>query len=267
MLKNPAILYDPTSCIGCRGCQVACKQWNNLPGELTSWFQGKSYTNPAEVSADTWMFLQMHEEKILQGKLVWTFTQHRCHHCIQPICMENCPAEPKAIRRNEQGIVLIDPEFCIGCGTCQETCPFEASSVSEKYQVAQKCTMCIDRQEKGDIPACAKTCPTGATLFGEREELVREGRRRVKKFKKGHLYGEKDGGGSAVLSVLPYGIAFAGLPEKPGPRNEGRPARPPRTHLSAGMTGTGAVLLSALTLGLVKLGERKEKIRQSKKEA
>jgi len=267
MLKKPAILYDTTLCVGCRGCQVACKQWNGLPGEVTPWFQGGSYTNPAGVSADTWLLLQMHEEKIVQDKLVWTFTQHRCHHCIEPVCMENCPAEPKAISRNGQGIVLINPKLCIGCGTCQETCPFEVPYVSEKYEVARKCTMCIDRQKKGDIPACAKTCPTGATLFGEREELIREGRRRVMKFRDGHLYGEREGGGSAVLYVLPHGTAFAGLPEEPEPQSDRRPALPSRTHLLARMGGTASVVLGAFALGLAKLGERKEKIRQSKKEA
>lgn len=262
MLSRPAILYDPTLCTACRACQVACKQWNNLPAEETDWFQGESYTNPGGVSADTWLLLEMHEEAIAGEKLLWTFIQRRCHHCIDPVCVRNCPAEPRAASRDEHGIVTIDPDLCIGCGTCEASCPFNVPHVSEKYQVARKCTMCLDRQSKGGQPACAKTCPTGATLFGEREELIRIGRQRARQFEKGYLYGETEGGGSAVLYVLPYGVEFAGFPKAPESQVRRRTPASSKTDILAAIHGTGPAFLGLFTMGLSKLGERKQRVQK-----
>ena len=264
MLDHPAILYDPTLCTACRACQVACKQWNNLSAEETDWFQGKSYTNPGGVSTETWLLLEMHEEAIVEEKLVWTFTQHRCHHCIRPACVENCPAEPKAANRNAHGIVTIDPNLCIGCGTCEASCPFTVPHVSERYHIARKCTMCLDRQSTGGQPACAKTCATGATLFGEREELIRLGRHRAKTSEKGYLYGETEGGGSAVLYVLPYGVEFTGFPESPEARMIRRTPAFSKADIPAGIAGTGPALLGLFTVGLKRLGERKQRVQKRK---
>lgn len=266
MLKSPAILFDPTLCTACRGCQVACKQWNGLEGESSGWFEGPSYTNPKWISANTWLLLQMHEETILDGRLVWSFTQRRCHHCKDPRCVELCPAEPKAARRDENGIVTIDPELCIGCGTCVENCPFGAPHLSEEFEIARKCTMCIDRQKDGLQPACAATCPTGATLFGEREELVKIGLERVKKHKNGVLYGLKEGGGSSVLYVLPYGREYEGFPEKPEARTGtiASARRPKRS--GSGLPEVGAVALGSIAMCLTRLAERKEGVRRAEKE-
>jgi formate dehydrogenase iron-sulfur subunit len=203
----------------------------------------------------------MCEETAPTGDLVWTFTQRRCHHCIEAACVANCPAEPRAITRDAHGIVRIEPGLCIGCGTCSDVCPFEVPTVSETFGVARKCTMCADRQSRGGVPACVKTCPTGALSFGEREELVNIGRRRARAFKKGHLYGVTEGGGSAILHVLPHGMEFATFPEKPAARTHRVvPLRRPRSRL-AGMGGTGAALLGLAAAGLVRLEERKRQIR------
>lgn len=263
MLKSPAILFDPTLCTGCRGCQVACKQWNGLEGESTGWFEGPSYTNPKWVTANTWLLLQMHEETVLDGKLVWCFTQRRCHHCKDSKCVELCPAEPKAARRDENGIVSIDPELCLGCGTCVDNCPFEAPKLSEEYEIARKCTMCVDRQRVGLKPACATTCVTGATLFGERDELVKIGSERARKYKKGVLYGLKEGGGGAVLYVLPYGREYEGFPEKPEART-GKVAsvRRGKRPGPAGIPAAGAVALGSVAICLSRLADRKEMVRR-----
>ena len=124
--------------------------------------------------------------------------------------------------------------------------------------------MCLDRQSKGSQPACAKTCPTGATLFGEREELIRIGRQRAKKFEKGYLYGETEGGGSAVLYVLPYGVEFAGFPEFPESRMIRRTPASSKTDIRAAIAATGPVLLGLFTVSLNKLGERKQRVQKSK---
>ena len=265
MLKSPAILFDPTLCTGCRGCQVACKQWNGLEGESTGWFEGPSYTNPKWVSANTWLLLQMHEEKVIDGKLVWSFTQHRCHHCNDATCVALCPAEPKAARRDEHGIVSIDPELCIGCGTCVENCPFKAPKLSAEYEIARKCTMCGDRQRAGLKPACATTCITGATLFGERDELVKVGLERVRKMRNGALYGLKEGSGCAVLYILPYGRAYEGFPEKLPLRDSVKTARLHGGKRRAGLGSAGAVALGSIALCLTRLAERKERVRRGEK--
>ena len=263
MLRRPAILCDPTLCTACRACQVACKQWNNLSAEETEWFQGESYTNPARVSAETWLLVDMREEIMAWGELVWMFTQRRCHHCIDPACLKNCPAEPRAINRDAHGIVTIDPGLCIACGTCVDVCPFEVPTVSERYQVARKCTMCVDRKSKGDLPACVKTCPTGAISFGEREHLIEIGRGRAGEFEKGHLYGVTEGGGSAILHVLPYGVEFSGFPEKPGGRvHRGVPTRSRKSSM-AGIDGAGPLLIGLAAAGLTRFAERKRRVRES----
>lgn len=264
MLKNPSILYDPTLCTGCRGCQVACKQWNNLQGEsVGGWFEGTSYTNPKWISANTWLLLQMHEETVMDGKLVWAFTQRRCHHCTDAACVSLCPAEPKAAARDEHGIVSIDPELCIGCGTCVENCPFEAPKLSEEYEIARKCTMCIDRQHAGLRPACVTTCPTGATMFGERNDLVEVAKQRARQYKRGVVYGLHEAGGCSVLYVLPYGRQYEGFPEKPGPRL-GMIGSAPRLAGPGlcGLPAAGVVTLGSVALGLAKLAERKAKVRR-----
>jgi formate dehydrogenase iron-sulfur subunit len=260
MLRSPAILCDPTRCTACRACQVACKQWNNLSAEETEWFQGTSYTNPARISAETWLLVEMREETTARGDLVWMFTQRRCHHCLDPVCVQNCPAEPKAINRDAHGIVTIDPGLCIGCGTCGDTCPFQVPTVSKEYRVARKCTMCADRQSKGDLPACVKTCPTGAISFGEREDLIEIGRRRARIFEKGYLYGVTEGGGSAILHVLPHGMEFATFPEKPSARTY---RGVPRQSRLAGVGGVGVALAGLAAAGLARFEERKKRIRKS----
>jgi Fe-S-cluster-containing dehydrogenase component len=205
----------------------------------------------------------MREETMANGDLVWMFTQRRCHHCIHPECLENCPAEPRAIHRDAHGIVTIDPDRCIACGTCRDVCPFEVPTVSESYRVARKCTMCADRQSNGDLPACVKTCPTGALSFGEREDLIEIGRRRAGAFEKGHLYGVEEGGGSAILHVLPHGIIFSGFPEKPGGRARRRGVRHrSRKSRTAGADGVGPLLIGLAAVGLTRFEERKKRVRE-----
>jgi formate dehydrogenase iron-sulfur subunit len=222
-----------------------------------------SYTNPARVSAETWLLVEMCEETTARGDLVWRFTQRRCHHCIDPVCVENCPAQPKAISRDAHGIVTIDPGRCIGCGTCGDRCPFEVPTVSKEYQVARKCTMCADRQRKGDLPACVKTCPTGAISFGEREDLIEIGRRRARAFKKGYLYGVTEGGGSAILHVLPYGMEFVTFPAKPSASSNRGGGRQSREVCLAGIGGVGVALAGLAAASLARLEERKKRVRES----
>ncbi|HEY3366060.1 MAG TPA: 4Fe-4S dicluster domain-containing protein [Symbiobacteriaceae bacterium] len=205
---SKGMLIDLTKCMGCRGCQVACKQWNDLPAEKTSYNQ--EFTNPQNRSAYTWTLVEFHtttyEEKTLS-----TFTKTQCLHCEHPACESVCIAG--AIKKQENGAVTIDADKCIGCRYCQVACPFHVPKYQydKLFPKMQKCTMCFDRISSGMKPACAATCPQGAILFGDREELLKTAKARIAKNKTkylDHIYGEHEVGGTAVmyLSGVPLNL-------------------------------------------------------------
>jgi formate dehydrogenase iron-sulfur subunit len=195
------MLIDLTKCVGCRGCQVACKQWNNLPAEETS--VGTEFTNPQTRSAYTWTLVEFKTFDI-EGKTVSTFTKTQCLHCEHPACESVCIA--KAIEKTELGPVVVDYDKCIGCRYCQVACPVNVPKYQydKVFPKMQKCTMCYDRVSNGMQPACAATCPNGAIKFGDREELLKVARQRIAaghgKYVD-HIYGEKELGGTSVLYI------------------------------------------------------------------
>jgi len=117
-MSKKAILFDPTRCIGCRACQVACKEWNDLEGETTT--NRGSYENPPDLSPKTWVKLEWREVE-RDGKVEWLYTFRACLHCTDAACEQVCPTE--AISHTEEGFVIIDRQLCIGCGACVEECP------------------------------------------------------------------------------------------------------------------------------------------------
>jgi formate dehydrogenase iron-sulfur subunit len=195
------MLIDLTKCVGCRGCQVACKQWNNLPAEPTS--IGTEFTNPQTRSAYTWTLVEFKTFE-LEGKTASSFTKTQCLHCEHPACASVCIAA--AIKKTDLGPVVVDYDKCIGCRYCQVACPVSVP----KYQYdkvipkMQKCTMCYDRVANGMQPACAATCPNGAIQFGDREELLKLAKKRIAagngKYVD-HIYGETELGGTAVMYI------------------------------------------------------------------
>lgn len=197
------LLIDSTRCIACRACQVACKEWNELPAEKTTFFGGPGYQNPADLSFKTWTLITFTEvEK--NGELGWHFGKKQCMHCIEPACVSNCPEE--IITKTPEGPVLVDTKSCVGCGTCLEVCPFGVPRYELKVEdgVMAKCTLCADRVQNGKQTSCATTCPTGAILFGEREELVETAKKRIKENKGryvDHIYGLEEAGGTSVLHL------------------------------------------------------------------
>ena len=214
-----AILIDTSKCTACRGCQVACKQWNDLPGEQTrNW---GSYQNPKHLSAETWKLVTFQEIEKSDG-LAWLFLPMQCLHCTEASCVSVCPT---GAAHHQGDVVLIDEQLCIGCGYCVEACPFgvphsmPGPNGSHKG-TARKCTFCIDRISNGLLPACAKTCPAGAYQVGDRDDMIASGTARVQSLKqKGHadayLYGENELGGLHVMFVLADRPALYGLPESP----------------------------------------------------
>ena len=188
------LLFDSTRCIGCGACSAACKEQNGLPLPIEE-----------RTTAYTWTVVERR-----QGQNV----RRMCMHCLDPTCVSVCPVG--AMRKTESGPVVYDATKCIGCRYCIMACPFDVP----KYQwdravpVVGKCVMCASRVEAGKPTACAAVCPTGATLFGERDALVREARARIAA-EPGryvdHIYGLEEAGGTSVLMLSSVPFAELGL--------------------------------------------------------
>ena len=210
-----AMLIDSSKCTACRACQVACKQWNQLPAEHTT-FTG-DYENPPRFSPHTWTKIAFHEYDE-DGQVKWFFTKLGCMHCADAACIKVCPAG--AISKTEYGTVKIDQKRCIGCNYCAANCTYQVIGFDQAANVARKCTFCYDRVSSGLLPACAKTCPTGAITFGERTEMINRAEKRLAYLKRsGHtgatIYGVEELNGLGMIYVLKDRPEKYGLPEDP----------------------------------------------------
>jgi len=171
-----AFLTDSTLCIGCKACEVACKEWNGLAADGYNW-SGNSYDNTGALGASTWRHVKFVETPAVAGmggnsgeKLpTFSFSSDVCKHCENAGCLEACPTG--AIVRTEFGGVFIQPDVCNGCAYCIVACPFGVVAKNRNDGRAFKCTFCYDRQKVGLEPACAKACPTESIRFGELNEL------------------------------------------------------------------------------------------------
>jgi len=217
MSGRKAMLIDVSKCMGCRGCQVACKQWNQLPAEKTE-FTG-TYQNPPKLSGKTWTLISFNEVEgtAPEKPTEWLFRKQQCLHCGTAACLQVCPTG--AIKRDENGIVHIDQAICTGCKYCVETCPFGTPHPDSQTGTARKCRMCIDRVSNGMRPACVTACPTGALEFGDREAMLDEARGRAailqQQGRTANIYGEKELGGLGALYLLTDKASVFGLPEDP----------------------------------------------------
>ena len=179
-----AFLTDSTLCIGCKACEVACKEWNGVAEDGFNW-SGFSYDNTGALGASTWRhvkFVEHAPEAGFGGNATevnsWTFSSDVCKHCEHAGCLEACPTG--ALVRTEFGGVFLQPDVCNGCGYCVVTCPFGVVARNEEDGRAFKCTFCYDRQKAGLVPACAKACPTESIQFGELGHLQQKARERVR---------------------------------------------------------------------------------------
>ncbi|MGI9087418.1 MAG: 4Fe-4S dicluster domain-containing protein [Chthoniobacterales bacterium] len=186
---------DPSVCIGCKACEVACKEWNEVPDDGYN-FTGNSYDNTGHLGASTWRHVLFLEQDRAKGNQIagpmslgsndddpfrWVFLSDVCKHCEEAGCLESCPTG--SIVRTEVGSVLVQNDICNGCGYCVVNCPF---GVIDKRPEplpdaggAFKCTFCYDRQKSGLTPACAKVCPTESIVFGRLDDLRARGAQRV----------------------------------------------------------------------------------------
>ena len=172
---------DTTVCIGCKACEVACKEWNQLPaqnGGAAGVMSGDSYDNTRRLSGTTWRhvkFVEQFEEDRSGGR--WLMMSDVCKHCVQAPCLEVCPTA--AIIRTEFDTVVIQSDACNGCRLCIAACPFGVIDINPASDTAQKCTLCYDRLSVGLEPACSKACPTDSIQFGPISELREKANARV----------------------------------------------------------------------------------------
>ena len=213
-----AMLHDASMCTGCRACQTACRRWNSLPAESIGY--GGIYDNPRDLSAQTWTLIKAREFSTDSEKDL-LMCKYQCMHCTEAACVKVCPTH--ALTYNPLGFVAYDEGKCSGCGYCTEFCPFHvprlAGNMLTGVRRMHKCTFCQDRVAQGRQTACADACPTGAILFGNRDELITEGRRRVDLIKNtcpnAVLYGENELGGLHVMYVLKDAPTIYQFPEYP----------------------------------------------------
>ena len=199
-------LIDLTKCTGCRACQVACKQWNELPAEKTG-FTG-SLQNPKDLSYDTWTLIRYDEFEEADG-MKWIMRHDACMHCDWPACVKACPS-PGALVKTETGAVVHNPKYCIGCKACVVACPFDIPRYSKKEEKIAKCTLCYDRITDGKNPACVTACPTGCLEFGLKDEMIAKAHARAKEIG-GTVYPNNPKYETHVLYVMPSDIKLAAL--------------------------------------------------------
>ncbi len=219
MARPLAMFTDTSVCIGCRACEVACKQWNQLPAETPRWTD--TYQAQPHFTDKTWRHVKFRETRAEGGDPVWLLMSDVCKHCNQSGCLEACPTG--AIYRTAFGTVYINQQICNGCRYCVPACPFGVVSFNQDTGRANKCTFCFDRTSEGMQTACAKTCPTQSIRFGYRDELAARAYRRLDELraqgvKTATLYGVDENGplgGLNAFFLLLDTPATYGLPETP----------------------------------------------------
>jgi formate dehydrogenase iron-sulfur subunit len=216
-----AKLIDVSKCIGCKACQVACSEWNELEEEVG--VNTGSYDNPHDLTADAWTVMRFTEwDNPETGDLEWLIRKDGCMHCADPGCLKACPS-PGAIVQYTNGIVDFVSDHCIGCGYCVKGCPFNVPRISAETHKAKKCSLCSDRVAVGQGPACAKACPTQAIVFGTKEQMKDHAAHRIEDLKSrgfdnAGLYDPAGVGGTHVMYVLHHADKpeiYAGLPKDP----------------------------------------------------
>lgn len=234
---------DSTLCIGCKACEVACKQWNQLPADEIA-FTGFSYDNTVALGASTWRHVAFIEK---DG--AWLFNSDVCKHCAQAGCLEGCPTG--AIVRTEFGSVYVQPDVCNGCGYCIVSCPFGVIDRRAGDGRAFKCTLCYDRLRDGLQPACAQTCPTNSIQFGDVVELRERAQRRVEQLHaqgrtEAYLYGvdQPGTGGLNAFFLLMDEPESYNLPPKP--RAPSHTAKEGWMAMAFGALGLAAAALASV---------------------
>lgn len=217
MSKNSAVLFNVAKCIGCGSCTVACKLWNDL-----EFSEGNAHGFDAELSADNWTVVQYHTFKNAEGQNEFRFAKRQCMHCLEPACASVCFAN--AITVDENGAVVYNPKKCVGCRYCLIACPYDVPKYewNKVFPSVMKCQLCSDKLAEGGIPSCVSVCPTGALIFGDRDELLDKAHAIISSSSAtehssavkyvNEVYGETQGGGTRWLYISDVPFADLGFP-------------------------------------------------------
>jgi formate dehydrogenase iron-sulfur subunit len=260
--RSYGFFTDTTLCIGCKACEVACKEWNNLPADHVG-LTGDSYDNTGMLSFNTWRHVAFIEQvdgpaggrptEMRPFQSDWLMMSDVCKHCHHPPCLEACPTG--ALFKTEFDTVVVQQDICNGCGYCVPACPFGVVDVNPVDGKAHKCTLCYDRLKGGLEPACAKSCPTDSIQFGEIADLHQRAEERLAALHAlgrddAYLYGTPGSpGATGGLHSLNAFFLLTAPPETYNlPRAPMRPARHVRPALTTGLAAVAGLALAALAL-------------------
>ena len=263
---------DTTVCIGCKACEVACKQWNDLVSDGGDLRPGGSYDNTGRLSGSTWRHVRFIErtadpgpgelpdlidmaESLAPPMTSWLFMSDVCKHCTNAGFMDACPTG--AIIRTEFDTVVIQPDVCNGCGYCIPSCPFGVPDRDPEDGRAAKCTLCYDRLEDGLEPACAKACPTDSIVFGPYDEIVDLAQKRVTRLHErgietAYLYGAGDPPEASLAGGLGAFFLLTEPPERYGlPAQADSPIQENVVPATAAAVGAGLLAAAGVALAFV----------------
>ena len=266
--RTTAFLTDSTLCIGCKACEVACKEWNGISADGFDW-SGFSYDNTGAVGHSTWRhvkFVEHQPESGFGGNAAdpssWVFSSDVCKHCEVAGCLEACPTG--SIVRTEFGGVYVQPDVCNGCGYCVVACPFGVVQKNTDDGRAFKCTFCYDRQKVGLVPACATACPTESIKFGEIEELRLAAQQRLQELHgrgmtDAQLYDPRQ---SSVKGLHAFFIVRGDPRQYNLPPNPEAPTAYLREGWRSSAIGAGALVAGALLAFLTSPGSKRKRGRR-----
>ncbi len=257
------VLHDAVLCIGCRSCEAACNQVNELPPPDQS-FKDLSVLDHRRRTTAT-MFTVVNQQRNREGDGRQVFYKKQCNHCLEPACASVCFV--KAFKKTKLGAVTYDPSVCVGCRYCMIACPFEIPAYEYDNPLTpriMKCTMCYPRILKGQLPGCVESCPVEALTFGKRRDLLRIARERFRKYPGryvDHIYGEHEMGGTSWLYLSDVPFRDLGMREDLGVS--------PAPELTAGVLSAVPMVIGLwpiLLTGVYAISKRKEKIAHERQE-
>jgi formate dehydrogenase iron-sulfur subunit len=255
--RSYGFFTDTTLCIGCKACEVACKEWNSLPADDVR-LSGMSYDNTRRLSSTTWRHVAFIEQEVRDNtqqafQSSWLMMSDVCKHCSPAPCLEACPTG--AIFRTEFDTVVVQQDICNGCGYCVPACPFGVVAMDDNDGKAHKCTLCYDRMKGGLEPACAKSCPTDSIQFGPVEELQAHAEKRVQELRDrgvagARLYGTPGAeGATGGIRHLNASFLLVDRPEVYNlPAAPSRPAERIAPALGSGLVAVAGLALAAFAL-------------------
>ena len=253
-----AVLHDITRCIGCRKCEVACNEVNQLGNETKALEDLRVLEQKRRTQAAAYTVVNQFGKEI--------FAKIQCNHCQEPACASACFV--KALKKDKTGAVVYDESLCVGCRYCMVACPFNIPAYTYDDPITPKitkCTLCQPRILEGKLPGCVEACPKEALVFGTRKDLLKEARRRIAAHPdhyQDHIYGEHEMGGTAWLYLSQHPFEEMGMREDLGTQSA--------PELTAGALSTVPMVVGLWPLFLVgahAISKRREKIAQKEKEA